>query len=172
MTWGEFVELGYLREYRGAKVPLQRLRPIIAALREQYQTLYPLATARPFVHDRELVLTLQEDVNLPRSLAIVVRTSQMVMVAEAANRFFRKVGFHPEAEVDCRIHPAGKTSPVVIDPLARFGRPSVEGVATGRLWELYDAGESIEEIADAYELDGETIRAAIAYEEQSQSLAA
>jgi hypothetical protein len=33
VTWGEFVELGYLREYRRKGVPLQRLRPVIAALR-------------------------------------------------------------------------------------------------------------------------------------------
>ena len=26
VTWGEFVELGYLREYRRKGVPLQRLR--------------------------------------------------------------------------------------------------------------------------------------------------
>ncbi len=28
VTWGEFVELGYLREYRRKGVPLQRLRPV------------------------------------------------------------------------------------------------------------------------------------------------
>jgi uncharacterized protein (DUF433 family) len=60
----------------------------------------------------------------------------------------------------------------VIDPLVRFGRPSVAGVATERLWELFDAVESVEEIADGYELAGELIRAAIAYEEQLRSLAA
>ncbi len=27
VTWGEFVELGYLREYRRKGVPLQQLRP-------------------------------------------------------------------------------------------------------------------------------------------------
>jgi len=30
VTWGEFVELGYLREYRRSGVPLQRLRPVIS----------------------------------------------------------------------------------------------------------------------------------------------
>ncbi|MGH7573333.1 MAG: DUF433 domain-containing protein, partial [Gemmatimonadota bacterium] len=71
-----------------------------------------------------------------------------------------------------RLHPAGLASPVVIDPLVRFGRPSVEGVATERLWELFDAGESITEIAGDYDLPTEQIAAAIAYEEQLRSLAA
>jgi hypothetical protein len=46
VTWGEFVELGYLTEYRQKGVPLQRLRPVIDELRREFQTPYPLATAR------------------------------------------------------------------------------------------------------------------------------
>ena len=61
---------------------------------------------------------------------------------------------------------------MVIDPLVRFGRPSVNGVATERLWELFDAGESLDEIADGYELEHHVVSAGIAYEEQLRSLAA
>src|SRR5689334_7046462 len=32
ITWGEFVEAGYLREYRAKRVTLQYLRPVIAIL--------------------------------------------------------------------------------------------------------------------------------------------
>ena len=60
----------------------------------------------------------------------------------------------------------------MIDPLVRFGRPSVSGVATERLWELADAGETIDEIAKGYDLPGEAVRAAVSYEEQFRSLAA
>lgn len=60
VTWGEFVELGYLREYRRKGVPLQRLRPAIDELRREFATPYPLATARPYVLGKELVLKVQE----------------------------------------------------------------------------------------------------------------
>jgi uncharacterized protein (DUF433 family) len=70
------------------------------------------------------------------------------------------------------LRPAGAASPVVIDPLVRFGQPAVAGVAAGRLWELYDAGESLDEIANAYELGVDDVKAAVAYEEQFRSLAA
>ena len=43
---------------------------------------------------------------------------------------------------------------------------------TERLWELFDAGESIEEIAGGYDMPAEQIAAAIAYEEQLRSLTA
>ena len=53
-----------------------------------------------------------------------------------------------------------------------FGRPVVSGVATERLWELHDAGETVDEIAGAYEIPLEEVKAAVAYEEQQRSLVA
>ena len=172
VTWGEFVELGYLREYRRCGVPLQRLRPVIEELRREFSTPYPLATVRPYVMGRELVLEVQERNDLPAAIAIVIRSGQQVMLTDIASRFFRKVEVDPGGNDVRRLHPAGPASPVVIDPLVRFGRPVVDGVATERLWELFDAGESIEQIAHGYEMQPELIRAAVAYEEQLRSLVA
>lgn len=173
VTWGEFVELGYLREYRRKDVPLQRLRPVIEELRREFGTPYPLATAKPYVYDRELVLELQERTELPAAIAIVIRSGQEILMTPETNRFFKKVEFDSGTSRDAlRLRPAGSASPVVIDPLVRFGRPSVQGVATDRLWELHDAGEAFEEIADGYELAVDDVRAAVAYEEQFRSLVA
>ncbi len=173
LTWGEFVELGYLREYRRKGVPLQRLRPVIDELRKEFKTPYPLATAKPYLLGKELVLQLQERNEIPRAIAIVVASGQTIAFADEANRFLKKVEFDPPEDGDVhRLYPAGTASPVVIDPLLRFGRPTVHGVATERLWELFDAGESVGIIADGYELTEELVRSAVAYEEQQRSLAA
>lgn len=172
VTWGEFVELGYLREYRRQGVPLQRLRPVIDELRRDLQTPYPLATAQPYALGRELVLAAQERNDLPGPIAIVIRSGQEVLLAEPAHRFYRKAEFTVAGEGDVqRLRPAGPVSPVVIDPLVGFGRPTVDNVATERLWELYDAGEAVEEIAEGYDLPADRVRSAIAYEEQLRSLA-
>lgn len=172
VTWGEFVELGYLREYRRKGVPLQRLRPVIEELRREFGTPYPLATAKPYVYGKDLVLEVQERHDLPNQIAIVVRSGQQILLADAAKQFFKKVEFDPDEREVHRIRPAGPASPVVIDPLVRFGRPAVSGVATERIWELADADEPVEQIATGYDLPAEEVRAAIAYEEQLRSLAA
>lgn len=173
VTWGEFVELGYLREYWHKGVPLQRLRPVIDELRQLFTTPYPLATAKPYIYDRDLVLELQTKHDTPPSIAIVIRSGQTVMLADEARRFLKKVEFDPPDQGQVRrLYPAGPASPVVIDPLVRFGRPAVHGVATERLWELFDAGESVEGIADGYDMSAELVRAAISYEEQLLLLAA
>ena len=108
---------------------------------------------------------------LPNPIAIVIRSGQQVLLADEAKRFFEKVEFDPPEDGHVRrIRPAGPASPVVIDPLVRFGRPSVGGVSTERLWELFDAGETVDEIAAGYEISAEEVRAAVAYEEQLRSL--
>ena len=56
VNWGEFVELGYLREYRRKGVPLQQLRPVIDERRREFKTPYLLATTRPYIYGKELVL--------------------------------------------------------------------------------------------------------------------
>lgn len=174
VTWGEFVELGYLREYRRAGVPLQRLRPVIDELRKEFATPYPLATTQPYVMGKELVLRIQQKHDLPDSVAIVIRSGQQILLANDAQRFFKKVEFdqHSGTGEAIRLRPAGATSPVLIDPLVRFGRPMVEGITTERLWELFDAGETVEQIADGYEISSALVQIAVAYEEQSRLMAA
>ncbi len=170
VTWGEFVELGYLREYRKARVSLQHIRPVIERLREIYGVRYPLAHAKPFVYDHQLVMRIQEEVGLDPSLAIVIRSGQQLVLAREVEAYLLKVEFADD--VAARLHPAGRTSPVVIDPEMSFGRPAIRGVATERLTELYRGGDSPEFLAEAYELPLEHIRAAIAFETQLAATAA
>ena len=170
VTWGEFVELGYLREYRRARVSLQHIRPVIERLRQEFDVRYPLAHSRPWVYDRQLVLQIQEEARLDPSLAIVIRSGQELILAREVEAYLQKVEF---ADNDvARIRPAGKTSPVVIDPEFSFGRPSIRGVATERIAELYRSGDSTEFLAETYELPVGDINAAIAYETQLAATAA
>jgi uncharacterized protein (DUF433 family) len=171
VTWGEFVELGYLREYRKAGVSLQHLRPVVQSLRERFGTPYPLAHHRPYIDGKQLVLEIQQKHDIPPSIAMVITTGQEIMLAGPAERYFRKIDF-AGTDFAVRLHPAGDTSPVVIDPAMNFGHPVVRGVSTVRLWELKDAGEPVDHIAGNYELDPHVVEAAIAYEEQQRSLAA
>ncbi len=131
---------------------------------------YPLAHSRPWVYDRQLVLRIQEETHLDPSLAIVIRSGQELILAREVEAYLQKVEFADD--VVARIRPAGKTSPVVIDPEYSFGRPSIRGVATERIAELYRSGDSAEFLAETYELPIGDINAAIAYETQLAATAA
>jgi hypothetical protein len=52
VTWAEFVEAGFLNQYRTRKVSLQHMRPIIERMREEFGVPYPLAHFKPLVDSR------------------------------------------------------------------------------------------------------------------------
>jgi uncharacterized protein (DUF433 family) len=176
VTWGEFVEAGYLAEYRRRhNIPLQRLRPAILALRKTFKVPYPLAHAAPFldVGQRELLLRLQEEAGLGRRLAplVVLRNDQFVL-ADPAESFLEKVDFGSDktGAVE-RLYPLDKNQPVVIDPLRSFGAPSVRGIRTENLFELFQAGESLEAIAEVFDLEPHDVEAAVRFESAPRAAA-
>jgi uncharacterized protein (DUF433 family) len=164
VTWGEFVEAAFLTEYRrGRNVPLQHLRPVIDELRRRYGVPYPLAHFRPYEADRELVIRLYDDSGRADDNAplIVPRKGQLVL-GGALDVFVHKVEFADD--VALRLRPEGPDSRVTIDPEVAFGLPVVRGVRTEVIHELFDAGDSVEFIAESYELPTEAVEDAIRFE--------
>jgi uncharacterized protein (DUF433 family) len=169
VTWGEFVEAAFLTEYRRVHdVPLQHLRPVVDDLRQRYGVPYPLAHYRPYVADRELVISLPEATAAPKNGAplIVHRKGQLVLGA-AVDAFLDKVEF--EDDIARRLRPEGKESPVMIDPEVAFGIPVVRAVRTEVIHELFDAGESVDFIAETYELTKPAVEAAIRFETRREA---
>lgn len=167
VTWGEFVELRYLRAYRRLDVRLQQLREVIAGLRREFDSPYPLAHFRPYVSEgRRLVLSLQRDADLPDDLSIVYELAGgQTVLAAPAEAFLSQVEFtHGDDPWAARLFPAGRGSPVVMDPEVAFGAPSVRGIRTDVLRELVDADEPLESVAEDFGIDLGVLKAAVSYE--------
>ena len=49
-------------------------------------------------------------------------------------------------------------------PDIRFGKPAIKGISTRALWEHVEAGEDMLDVADAFEVDVDDVRWALAYE--------
>jgi uncharacterized protein (DUF433 family) len=163
VTWGEMVEARLLAEFRRRDVPVQRMRPAIVRLREEFGP-YPLAHARPFldVEGRELVRVVQEQVQLERPLQLVVVRNQQVVLAETAERFRSAVDY--DRGVVWRLRPDPRTPAVVMDPDRTFGQPAVRNVRTDALAEDYRAGTTRDELADFYDLSADQVDAALRFE--------
>lgn len=163
VTWGEMVEARLLAEFRSRDVPVQRLRPAIVQLREEFGR-YPLAHARPLldVEGRELVRVVQEKVGLERPLQlVVVRNGQLVLV-DAAERFRSAVDY--AGDVVARLKPDPRTPGVVMDPRHSFGQPAVRNVRTEVLAEDIRAGTTREDLAELYDLAPQQVDEAIRFE--------
>lgn len=167
VTWGEFIEAGYLREYRAKQVSLQYLRPVIGFLRERLQVKYPLATLRPYTSGKALALEAQDFVGLDPELSIVVigRDGSLTLT-DPAVAFLDKVEFDAAEGVAERLFPLGRTKPIVLDPDRGFGEPTVPtvGVRTEILAELVDAGEEPARVAEIYAMPVTDVEAAVAFE--------
>src|SRR5665647_429273 len=163
VTWGEMVEARLLAEFRGQQVSLQRLRPAVVRLREEFGQ-YPLAHARPLleVEGRELVRRVQDEVSLDRQLQFVVVRNDQLMLDLRAQRFSDAVTY--EDGVAVAFCPARRTPMVLMDPRRSFGQPSVRGVRTDVLAEDFRAGESLESLASLYDLELGQVDQAIRYE--------
>lgn len=147
LTWGEFVEARYLVGLRSDGVSLQKLRRVVAALRDRFGVRYPLATLKPFVDGRDVVLHLQEAEDLPADLRVVEMVDGQLRLSLRAQEHVRRVRW--DAETATAIRPDGTDSPVIIDPRRGFGLPSLEGrnVKTETLADLVAAGDPEEQVA-------------------------
>ena len=174
LTWYEFIEAGWLREYR-RHINLRRLRPLVSALREEFQVLNPLATIQPFVGPgRTLVRNLQNQLDIPEELWMVIGSGQLALTKES-DAFFKRVRFHgPTGAAEMYIvMPAEE--PVILDPMKSFGVPTVNGIRSETLSELALAGDPYDMIIDIYSDFGVTesdIDTAVAFEREYMGAAA
>lgn len=163
VTWGEMVEARLLAEFRSRDVPVQRLRPAIVLLREEFGR-YPLAHAQPFldVAGRELVRVIQDRVGLERQLQLVIVRSGQLLLADPAERFYSAVDY--DGGVAARLRPDARTPEVVMDPRRAFGQPAIRNVKTESLAEDYRAGANREDLADFYDLTPAQVDEALRFE--------
>jgi uncharacterized protein (DUF433 family) len=169
-TWAEFVEAGLLREYRRRHgVALSELRIVIDRLSDEYGTPYPLAHHRPFVGPgRELLLEVQRDARLDPDLCLVAVANDQLLLTPVAEAFVRRVEWAEDIAVSWRPHDDPQ-SPVRMAPDVRFGRPAIKGISTEALWEHVESGEDLAEVAEAFDLDLDDVRWALAYETSARA---
>lgn len=164
VTWAEFVEAGLLREYRRElMVPMPELRAFIDKLRDGLGIPYPLAHARPYVGDRQLVWDAQIEVGLAPEFCLVAEVRDQLILTPLSESFFARVTWDEDIAAAWRPH-NDPDSPVRIDPEMRFGRPSVHGISTETLWEHVEEGEDPAETAEAFAVTLADVRWALSYE--------
>ena len=93
------------------------------------------------------------------------------MLTSPADSFVRRVTWEGDTAAEWRPHDDA-LSPVRMSPEVRFGRPAVHGVSTEVLWEPDQAGETVEEIAEEFDVHTDQVRWALAYETSARARAA
>ena len=170
VSWGEFVEAGLLRQYRREhQVPLHEIRIFIDVLRTSLDVPYPLAHARPFVGEgRHLLLEAQHEAAVPGDFSLVAEASGQLLLTPAAHAYYTRVEWEHDMAAQWRPHDDPR-SPVRMDPLVRFGRPSIDGISTEVLWEQVEDGAGLDELAEEFSLASASVRWAWSYENSARA---
>lgn len=162
VTWGEFIEAGLLRAYRRNSIPMVQLRNFISELRDDLGIPYPLAHEGPWMtKGAGLVVKAQQDAGLDESYWLW--SSGQGMLTYAGMSFVDRIRWDGHVAGSYRPHDDPR-SPVVVNPLVRFGRPSVGGISTLAIYEQAEGGASVEELSELYGISPRDVRWALAYE--------
>jgi uncharacterized protein (DUF433 family) len=168
VTWAEFVEAGLLREYRKRRVPMAELRAFIDEPRHSYSVPYPLAHHQPYVSARHLILEAQEAAGLSPEFCLVAYAGGQLILTPPSQSFVERVTWDGDLAAAWRPHD-DPHSPVLMAPDVRFGRPAIKGISTDVIREHDEAGEDVDEIAEAFGLSVKDVRWALAYETSAQA---
>ena len=139
------------------------LRAFIETLRDEMRVPYPLAHHQPFVSGKKLVVDAQQAANLDPEYYLVAPVGDQIMLTYPGQAFVDRVEWSGDIAASWRPHDDLR-SPVRVSPTIRFGRPAVSGVSTLAIFEQAEAGASLDELAEDFELAVAEIRWAIAYE--------
>jgi uncharacterized protein (DUF433 family) len=179
---------------RRSRFSLQELRHIIEGLRSEYPNLaYPLAQADVsvpkgvpevryelvsasgirFEKKRRRAARAELFTELPGTALVNVSASGRNLVLTTVLRDFLKRVEKRPVEGIVRLYPfvtkdRNPDGPrmVALDPTVAFGKPVINGtgIPTAAVYQLFNAGDGIQEIAEEYDREASEIEAAIRYE--------
>ncbi len=149
--------VGLLREYGVSMRAIRRAREDLA---ERFGSPHPFATSKLLTDSRKILLQVDEDTLLRLDKTGIQEFSRIV------EDFCSKVEFDDASDLAARIRPLGRKSGVVVDPEHAFGRPVIENtnLPTDTIYAYIKGGESVENVANFFELTVEQIEEAVEIE--------
>ena len=156
-----------LTAIRRAGVPLQRIRPAVLRLTEELGYEHVLASRRLYTDGAEVLFDYADSGEDPvaaqavREL-VVVRNGQRVFT-DAVAAYLRRVDFDEDGFARLIRLPAYEVAEVVVDPRRGFGQPvfSRGGARLEDALAMFDAGESLDVVADEYGIPHDQLEDAV-----------
>jgi uncharacterized protein (DUF433 family) len=163
LSYMQLIEVVVVSTFRKLGVSLQRVRKARQYLAQRFNVEFPFTEYRFKTEGFHILLDLQQFEN-DEELRLVVadRGGQLAWETIMENRLLE---FDYEDDgIAVKWHPAGRQSLVVINPRVAFGAPNVSGIPTWILKGRYNAGETIADIMEDFNLEEAAIKDAWKFE--------
>ena len=163
LSYLQLAELAFVASFRDVGVSLRKIRLAREYLSKIFRVEYPFVELR-LKTDGANILKDFEELEEDTSKLIVANAAGQEVWTELVTVRFEQ--FDYEQDLALRWYPRGRHTPILIDPRISYGAPIVAsvGVPTWVLRQRYDAGETLEEIEDDFEVPRIELIAAIDFE--------
>jgi uncharacterized protein (DUF433 family) len=158
INFTDLIRLRMIVLLRSRGIPLPAIRRAEETARQLTHSPEPFVTEELWTSSTDIFLRFRD------TLVAASKGPQMVM--EFMEEYFTPVHHgltfgHSDIAESWR-----PMTGVLIDPKVQFGAPCIEGtrIQTEAVWSLYQAGDSVESLAEMYRVEHREIEAAIAWE--------
>jgi uncharacterized protein (DUF433 family) len=163
LSYMQLIEVAIVASFRRAGVPMRRIRKAREYFARQFDSEFPFAEYRVVNQGVHILLDLEGlwPADEIRKVIVTNADGQMAWADMIGSRFDE---FDFAFDLAIRWHPAGRQSPIVIDPRIAFGAPMVGGIPTRILHGRWRAHESVARISANYGLEEVEVEAALQFE--------
>ena len=156
------IELFTVAQLREKGLSMKTLRRCRKDLAERFDTPYPFALCGLLTDGRRLLKELGEEALLE------LGTGGQTAFEAVMGPFCERIDFDATSNLAAKYFPLGRDVPVAVSPTHAFGRPVIDGtnLPTETIASLIRGGESIDDVASAYELPPESVEQAWCFEQR------
>lgn len=163
LNYMQLIEVAVVAAFRKANVSMRRIRAAREYVSKEFKSEYPFAEYRFKMGGRGISMDYQKFEG-KRGRGKVLRPDQDGQLAWEQILGRLEEFEYERKRIVTRWHVSGPKSPVVIDPRVAFGAPAVGGTPTWTLKGRWDAGETVEDIADDFGINVDQVVAGLGFE--------
>lgn len=167
LSWMELIEVAIVAVMRQSGLSLQKIRRAREYAAQHLSSEYPFADYEFKTDGQGILLELDqvEPIGGKDKIIICDQDGQLAWKQIIKRRFET---FDYQDDLVVRWHPAGRNSPILMDPRIGFGAPTVHGTPTWAIKGRYEAGETIDDIASDFEIEEPDVRIALEFEGENR----
>jgi uncharacterized protein (DUF433 family) len=159
----DLTELLFINKFIKYGISVQKIRKAAITASNLLNTSHPFAIKKMFTDGKSIFVKIAQKDNDSSLLDLLTKQYQFEKISEPL--LYECMDFNKNDYAE-KWWPLGKNKDIVLDPARNMGQPILNkfNVKTELIYDLFNTNHSIEEISDWYELDKNSINAAISYE--------
>jgi len=165
LSYLQLQELAIVSTMRKQGIVLEKIRLAREYLSSKFKLEFPFSDKRVKTDGQDILLEFKEQLGGKAVRLLIANKGGQYVWREIIGERFNE--FEYEKNLAVRWNVGGTSTGIIIDPRISFGAPSVRGVPTWALGGRFNAGETIEDIAEDFVISTSDVRKALKFEEIS-----